>query len=140
MAQTPDTMREDVHTYFGLSYANYLVLPRTLLQSMPETWQHRFVDLVNELHDAFEDVKQAPTYQVLAGETMPLNEMSDAQLEAAGITVEGSDPDDPDYETLYHRRSDGAELTGDDYGFVPGEDPVPHYNRGRTRVEPRPTA
>ncbi|MFE6412604.1 hypothetical protein ACFVOR_37355 [Streptomyces sp. NPDC057837] len=133
---------EDIHTYFGLSYANYLVLPRTLLQSMPAEWQHRFVGLVNELHDAFEHVKQAPTYQVLAGETMPLNEMTDAQLAAAGIdsssrVAEGSDEDDPDSETVYHRRFDGAELTGDDYGFVPGEDPVPHYNRGRTRVEPR---
>lgn len=138
---TPDTA-EDVHTYFGLSYANYLVLPRTLLQSMPQEWQARFVTLVDELHDAFEHVKQAPTYQVLAGETMPLNEMSDAQLKAAGIdsssrVVEGSDEDDPDSETVYHRRFDGAELTGEDYGFVPGVDPVPHYNRGRTRVEPR---
>jgi len=26
----------DIHTWFGLTYANYLVLPRTLLQSMPE--------------------------------------------------------------------------------------------------------
>lgn len=133
---TPDTA-QDIHTYFGLSYANYLVLPRTLLQSMPQEWQARFVALVDELHDAFEHVKQAPTYQVLAGETMPLNEMTESQLYAAGIIVEGDGPDGPGPETRYHRGSDGVELTGEDYGFVPGKDPVPHYDRGRTRVEPR---
>ncbi|WP_033024140.1 hypothetical protein, partial [Streptomyces capuensis] len=37
----------------------------------------------------------------------------------------------------YHHIKDGAELDGDAYAFVPGVDPVPHYNRGRTRVEPR---
>jgi hypothetical protein len=109
---------------------------------MSEGWQVQFVALLNQLHDAFEHVPQASTYQVTAGKTMPLDEMTEAQLEAAGIdsssrVVEGSDPDDPDSETVYHRRSDGAQLTGEDYGFVPGEDPVPHYNRGRTRIEPR---
>ena len=128
---------EDVHTYFGLSYANYLVLPRTLLQSMSEAWQHQFVGLVNELHDAFEHVKQAPTYQVLAGRTIQLDEMTESELHAAGISVEGDDEDGPGSETRYHRQSDGAELTGNDYGFVPGQDPVPHYNRGRTRIAPR---
>jgi hypothetical protein len=131
------TGAEDVHTYFGLSYANYLVLPRTLLQSMPATWQVRFVSLVNELHDAFEHVPQAPTFQVTAGQTMPLDEMTVSQLHAAGIDVDGDSEDGPGSETRYHRRSDGAELAGSDYGFVPGSDPVLHYNRGRTRVEPR---
>jgi hypothetical protein len=131
------TGSEDVHTYFGLSYANYLVLPRTMLQSMPEDWQTRFVALLNQFHDAFEHVPQAATYQVTAGKTMLLNEMTESQLHAAGIDVEGDSEDGPGSETRYHRRSDGAELTGDDYGFVPGEDPVPHYNRGRTRIEPQ---
>lgn len=39
---------EKIHGYFGLSYANFLVLPRSLLQSMPEEWQERFVMLLNE--------------------------------------------------------------------------------------------
>jgi hypothetical protein len=132
----PDST-EDVHTYFGLSYANYLVLPRTHLQSMPEGWQTRFVALLNQFHDAFEHVAQASTYQVTAGKTLPLDEMTESQLHAAGIDMEGDSEDGPGPETRYHRRSDGAGLTGQDYGFVPGEDPVPHYNRGRTRVEPR---
>ena len=143
MTATPETQTtsteavEDVHAYFGLSYANYLVLPRTLMQSMPEEWQIEFVNLLNELHDAFEDVPQAPTYQVTAGKTVTLDEMTESQLHAACIDVEGDSGDGPGPETRYHRRSDGAELTGQDYGFLPGNDPVPHYDRGRARVQPR---
>lgn len=39
----------DIHTWFNLTYANYLVLHRSILQSMPEEWQHRFVRLLQEL-------------------------------------------------------------------------------------------
>jgi hypothetical protein len=44
-----------VHQYFGLTYASYKVLPRTLLQSMPIEWQCRFVQLMRELEDAYLD-------------------------------------------------------------------------------------
>ena len=81
----------DIHTYFGLTYANYLVLPRTLLQSMPEEWQDRFVECLNEAEEAFSHIDQAESYMVL--------------------------PRDP--------------RTG---RFI--KDPVPHYNRGRTYIEP----
>lgn len=42
-----------IHDAFGLSYASYLVIPRTVLQSMPLDWQARFVALVNETHERF---------------------------------------------------------------------------------------
>lgn len=38
-----------IHAFFGLSYASYLVLPRSILQSMPTKWQKDFVALLNEL-------------------------------------------------------------------------------------------
>ncbi|WP_372011432.1 hypothetical protein NBRC13296_12805 [Paenibacillus chitinolyticus] len=44
-------MNQDIHSYFGLSYANYLVLPRTVLQSMPMEWQIKFVELLEEVDD-----------------------------------------------------------------------------------------
>jgi hypothetical protein len=44
-------MTRDIHTYFGLSYADYLVLPRSVLQSMPEEWQLKFVSLLDELDE-----------------------------------------------------------------------------------------
>lgn len=42
---------ERIHGWFGLSYANYLVLPRSLLQSMPDEWQDRFVSCLDEYRD-----------------------------------------------------------------------------------------
>jgi len=38
-----------IHTWFELSYANYLTLPRAVLQSMPHEWQDKFVYLLNEI-------------------------------------------------------------------------------------------
>lgn len=38
-----------VHDYFGLTYAQYLVLPRTALQSMPVEWQERFIKCLEQL-------------------------------------------------------------------------------------------
>ena len=37
-----------VHGFFSLSYANYLVLPRSILQDAPVEWQRKFVDLMDE--------------------------------------------------------------------------------------------
>jgi hypothetical protein len=44
---------EDVHAWFELTYANYLVLPRSLMQAMPAEWQHRFTRLLDELQATF---------------------------------------------------------------------------------------
>lgn len=82
---------EAIHGWFGLSYANYLVLPRTLLQSMPDAWQTRFVACLRELDQAFDHVEQALAYRVT-----PVDE--------GGRVI---------------------------------SEPVPHYERGRARVEPR---
>lgn len=38
-----------IHHWFELTYAQYLTLPRSVLQSMPAAWQHRFVGLLEEL-------------------------------------------------------------------------------------------
>ena len=66
--------------------ANRTVVPRTLLQSMPDDWQHRFV----------------------------------AVLGATGASQDGK---------AYHVQFFGR------HGQPTG-DPVPHYNRGRTHIEP----
>jgi len=44
----------DIHEFFELSYANYLVLPRSILQSMPNDWQIKFVKMLEELDRTFE--------------------------------------------------------------------------------------
>lgn len=56
----------DVHTWFGLTYANYLVLPRTLMQSMPAHWQRHMVNALRALEDAYRHIDQAPSYSVRA--------------------------------------------------------------------------
>jgi len=43
-----------IHDHFGLTYANYMVLPRSILQSMPYSWQERFVELIDELDEHFD--------------------------------------------------------------------------------------
>lgn len=45
--------KEDLHLWFGLSYASWLTLPRVLMQSMPEDWQRSMARLLNEYEDAF---------------------------------------------------------------------------------------
>lgn len=40
-----------VHRYFELTYANFLVLPRTVMMDMPTEWQNKFVALLEELDD-----------------------------------------------------------------------------------------
>ncbi|TDD97618.1 hypothetical protein [Actinomadura rubrisoli] len=128
--------RDAVHAWFSLSYSNYAVLPRTLLQSMPDEWQKRFVELLEELHTEFAHVEQADGYEVTAGSWLYANECSSAQLKAAGVKiVETDDEDGTDDETCYVNR-DGDEIDGHQYVFVPGTEPIPHYSRGRTYVPP----
>ena len=40
---------EPIHEWFNLTYASYLVLPRSVLQSAPIWWQREFVKLLNLL-------------------------------------------------------------------------------------------
>jgi hypothetical protein len=119
----------DVHTWFSLSYSNYAIAPRTLLQSMPPEWQDRFVRLMDELSDAFRHIPQADGYKVTAGTWQYIQDCTDRQLKLAGVTESEEDPD-----VFFW---DGEELTHTSWVFIPGADPVPHYNRGRTHIEPR---
>lgn len=43
-----------IHNYFELSYAQYLTIPRSALQSMPVEWQRRFVQCLEELDDTID--------------------------------------------------------------------------------------
>lgn len=40
---------EPIHDWFGLSYAQYLTIPRSALQSMPLDWQLKFVEMMRVL-------------------------------------------------------------------------------------------
>lgn len=124
-----------IQDWFELSYSNYQVLPRTLMQSMPTGWQERMVACLNELQDAFQHIDQADRYEVHAATEHILDEMTRSQMYAAGIDLEGDD--DPSAKTVYHRLEDGVELDGSHRILLRTPDPVPHYNRGRTYIEPQ---
>jgi len=120
-----------VHTWFELTYSNYLVLPRTLMQSMPAEWQRRMVACLEELDEAFEHVEQAPGYNVVACRWESPDVVPDDVLRQLGFNVEHG-PDGSRYET-----PDGQEVEGRHQCVpLPVVDPIPHYDRGRARVEP----
>lgn len=149
---TTDIEPEAVHGWFGLSYANYSVLPRTLLQSMPDEWQSRFVACMRELQDAFRHVPQAEVYEAHAATEHIVGDMTDQEMRAAGITEDWYAGEEPpqglseddlaewqrehEQDEPTHSDRDGNELQAGQRVLVPVADPVPHYNRGRTRIEP----
>jgi hypothetical protein len=55
---------EPIHHFFALSYAQYLTIPRSALQSMPIEWQRRFVQCLSELGDAIDWRPQHGIYRV----------------------------------------------------------------------------
>ncbi|GAA1401838.1 hypothetical protein GCM10009613_60840 [Pseudonocardia kongjuensis] len=126
---------EPIHQHFGLTYANYLVLHRTLMQSMPLGWQRRMVACLDELHDAFRHVDRPDSFHVEAGVAAYVAELTPSQLNTLRITRELSDPDNEDSDWVWHDDA-GTELDRNHRVVLPAPDPVPHYERGRARVEP----
>ena len=39
--------------WFGLSYASFIVVPRVLAHEMPDDWQAKMAELLNEYDEAF---------------------------------------------------------------------------------------
>lgn len=68
--RTPDEVEQEaMHGWFGLSYSNYLVLRRVAIQSMPDEWQVRLRDCLEELRESFgwvEDEGGVASYRVNA--------------------------------------------------------------------------
>lgn len=125
---------ESIHGYFGLSYANYLVLPRSLLQSMPDEWQRRFVTELRELNHEFWHVEQAPEYHVQVLRRCSI--LIDPVSHCDDCDGEGQDEDgtpcqwcDGDGEVEEEMRYE----TPEEVGIM--SDPVPDYWRGRTHIE-----
>lgn len=48
-----DFCDSDIHSWFSLTYASYLTIPRSILQSMPAKWQHEFVGLLEEVGELY---------------------------------------------------------------------------------------
>lgn len=40
--------RKDLHLWWGLSYASFLVMPRVAMQLMPDEWKEKMAELLNQ--------------------------------------------------------------------------------------------
>ncbi len=82
---------EALHGWFGLSYAQYLSIPRSVLQSMPDNWQRKFARLLRELDDSIDWRPKVGAYQVrLRVHTYEFDEDKSRE-----VGVWGAELDDP---------------------------------------------
>lgn len=58
--------KEKLWSWFGLSYASFLVLPRSFMQEMPDEWQSKMADLLNEYDETFKCVDDVDSVIVSA--------------------------------------------------------------------------
>lgn len=134
-----DNEHEAIHHFFGLSYCSHLVLPRVLLQSMPDEWQAQFVAVMREYDAAVHGIEQPEIYDVIPGREVEAGCLTEAERRATGVTVVQPDEDedgeyvDPDAETKYYDK-DSNEIEDWTRVVVPVADPLPPYNRGRTII------
>jgi hypothetical protein len=128
MTDQADSEPMDVHTWFSLSYSNFLVLHRVELEHMPADWQHQFVRMLQEVEHAYEHLEHPDGYEVYPAEWVMVEDLSEAQAEAAQITAVYSE----DGTTYYNSRGD--ELDPQQRVPIRVHDPIPHYRHGH--VEP----
>lgn len=125
-----------VHDYLERSAPgaseNYLVVPRSLAQSMPLRWQQVFVGLLADLHDAYGDLSW-PEYRVAPSRWERLVDLDEEQLAGAGYVADLG----PDGELEYRDAQDRAvDEPATLQVLAPVTDPLPAPAEGR--VEPRP--
>ncbi len=118
-------MARDVKTHFGPSYASHQVVERVLATNMPADWQERFVDLMEKIDAAYENTPTPPGYDVRPADWKAVSELTDAEMEAAGVTMEA-----PGDEFRFFG-PDGRELDDYEQVAVPVTNPLPHYRHGR---------
>ena len=49
-----NTERKDLHLWFGLSHAAFLVMPRVAMMQMPEEWQEKMAELLNQYDETID--------------------------------------------------------------------------------------
>ena len=67
MPEKYEPKSEAIHEWFELTYASYLVLPRSILQSLPDNLQRNLVACLNEIDSiCLEHGIATPSYKVIA--------------------------------------------------------------------------
>lgn len=47
-------MKKSIHEWFELTYAQFLTIPRLVMESMPDEWQEKMTELLNEMDETFD--------------------------------------------------------------------------------------
>lgn len=109
-----------IHGWFGLTYANFLVIHRARLQSMPLDWQKQFTDLLEDLNAAYPD--GGPDFEIKTVRDAYVEELTEDEMRLLGITRGDGD-------SGYYYDNVGRELNGGEHVGIPVPDPIPHYRR-----------
>lgn len=112
--------------------AGYLVLPRSLVESMPPAWQQQFAHLLGELHQAYGHLPW-PVYRVVPSRPERLADLDEEQLAEVGCLVEI----DGDGELRYRDR-DGRVIENPEQHevLVSCLDPIPRAKAAQPVVPP----
>jgi len=113
---------------------NYIVVPRSLAQSMPLRWQQLCVELMEDLHDAYGHYDW-PTYRVTPNRRLPLADLDEEQLAAAGYVADLDARGELEFRDKRERLVTDA---ANRLVLAPIADPIPPAGAGR--VPPRPAA
>lgn len=54
MTKELETSNAPIHLWFELSYAQYLTVPRLVMESMPIEWQRKMAVLLDEMDNTFD--------------------------------------------------------------------------------------
>ena len=113
---------------------DYVVVPRSLAESMPLPWQQQLTNLLAQFHRGHSQLAW-PTYRVVPSRSERLVDLDEEQLAAAGYLVEI----DASGELVYRERS-GRQVTHphETMVLVPCLDPVAGRRSGPERPEPAP--
>lgn len=120
-----------IDDWFGADDAEHTILHRSLMQSMEPDWQARMVACLEELQLAFVHLPQAEAYDLIPGTRHMVGDLTEEQLRAAGVEIEDADGQGAPRYWL-----DDEEIDEDDLVLLPGTDPVPHHDGGRTYLPP----
>lgn len=104
---------------------DYVVLPRSLIESMPLPWQQHTRNLLAEFHQAFGHLRW-PKYRVVPSRYERLVDLDEDQLAEVGCTVEVGDDGELEY-----RNRDGSKVADpDEYVLVSCLDPIGERHDG----------
>lgn len=127
-----------LHEYLRVPHpgtsANYVVLPKSLVEAMPLPWQNAVAQILQEFHQAFAHLDW-PEYRVVPSRKEKLVNLDEEQLAEVGYLVEI----DVDGELVYRERSgrriDNPEETE---VLVSVMDPIPgEYRNANQDTPPR---